>query len=107
MKSKLVVAALGAILLSGAGIATADDRGRQPHNGPGVQYRAQDRGWDERARWRHDHGRPQWAHPGHHHWKQPPRWAYGHYYYGYPGSYWNPYPGRGDGVTIIFRGRFN
>jgi len=125
MSSKLLNAALAALLVGGTGLALADDDGRGRRHGDGDH-----RGWHQRDG---DRGAPRWnAHPpqqryrapfrhhgwqghgyghGQEHWRHPHGWGHGHryaphhgYHHGYSGHYAKPYADYGDDITIIFRG---
>jgi hypothetical protein len=115
MKSKLLSAALGGLLLLGGGLALADDGGRGRHD-RGGQHGWHDRGWSNGPRWsppRHFRGH------GHGHFKHD--WKHGHrfgprhfrdhgrqrYYGGHHGHHWKRSADRGDDITIIFRGSLN
>jgi hypothetical protein len=107
MKSKLLTAALGGLLLLGSGLAMADDGGRGRYDRGG--HRGwHDRGWNDGPRWGQPH---RYRGHGHEHWKhghrsghQPYRWHDRHRHYrGHYGHYGKGYD-RGDDITIIFRG---
>ena len=120
MSSKLMTAALAALMLGATGLASADNNGRGGRHGDGDRH-----GWNRG-------GPPAHGHPGqfrhgapyaHQDWNRhgPP---YGHAYgYGHPKHYWKHghghprhgyyaphakrYADYGDDITIIFRGRLD
>ena len=120
MSSKLLNAALAALLLGSTGLALADNDGRGKHGGGGDHRAQQDRGWNGGApRW---HGGPAPRHyrapyradSGHGNWKPAHGWKHGnrhHPYYGRPyahhGYYPRPHADFGNDITIIFRGRLD
>lgn len=111
MKSKLLALAVGAALLGASALAAADDdrrhgrdRGPSYHGrydggwhaqGPGHHWHPRKHGHWHPHKHGHGHG-PKWRHRG---WHAP---AYRHY--GYAPRH---YGGYDDGVTIIFKGRFD
>jgi hypothetical protein len=115
MKSKLLTAALGGLLLLGSGLALADDGGRGRHD-RGAHNGWHDRGSSNGSRWGHPqqyrghghgHFKHDWKHghrfgPGHfrdYGWRDRHRSHRGHY-----AQHWKRYADRGDDITIIFRG---
>jgi hypothetical protein len=107
MRSNLLSAALGGLLLFGSGLVLADDGGRGRYD-RGDRHGWHDRGWKDGPRW----GHPQrFRGHGHGHWKQDHR--SGHSRYGgdwhrhHHDHHWKRYAGRGDDITIIFRGRLD
>ena len=113
MKSKLLTAALGGLLLLGSGLALADDGGRGRHDRSG-HHGWHDRGLGNGSRWDHSrysrghgHFKPDSKHghrfgPGHfrdYGWRDQHRYHRGHH--GHP---WKRYADRGNDITIIFRG---
>ncbi|HXV06904.1 MAG TPA: hypothetical protein VD791_02660 [Burkholderiales bacterium] len=113
MKSRLLTAALGGLLLLGSGLALADDGGR------GRYDRGGNHGWHDRG----SANGPRWSPPrhyrGHGHGHFKPHWKQGHrfghhrdyglrdrhrYHRGHQGHHWKRYADRGDDITIIFRG---
>jgi len=117
MSSKLLNAALAALLLSGTGLALADNDWRGTRHGDGDHRGWQQRGWDGGAPRRDVHPRQHYYHPPYRHdsWHGHPRhgrgWKHGYYpqhrygpYHGYRRYYPGRYADRGDDITIIFRG---
>jgi hypothetical protein len=109
MKSKLLTAALGGLLLLGSGLALADDGGRGRYD-RGGHHGWHDRGWSDGPRWGHPH---RFRGHGLGHRKHGHRWGHDHYRdyrgkdrdrYHHGGHYGKRYAGRGDDITIIFRG---
>jgi hypothetical protein len=120
MSSKLLNAALAALLLGSTGLALADNDGRGKHRGGGDHRAQQERGWNGGApRWNAgpphgDYRAPAYPQRGHDHWKPGHGWKHGHRhhpYYGRPYAYHRYYPKPhadfGDDITIIFRGRLD
>ncbi len=137
MKTKLISATLGALLLAGSPFALAErdderrwqrgghDRGadvrgfRVPREGFADVHRGHDRGhgWkhghDRGHGWKHGHNRHHWKrhHYGHHpHWHGHGKkhWKERHYRHHYYSDYgYAPRYYDRDGVTIIFRGTFH
>ncbi len=114
MKSQLLNAAMGGLLLLTSGLALADDGGRGRYD-RGANHGWHDRGRDNGPRWSpprhyrghgHGHFKHQWKHGhrfGHYHdhgWRQ-------RYHRGQHGHHWKGYADRGDDITIIFRGSLN
>jgi hypothetical protein len=114
MKTKLVAAAIGAIVLTGSTLALAGDWSARNVEKWGDSSR-HERSWSEpdRRDWDRDqqhfggygHAKPYWhhhyQHHHHHKWK-PKRHYYAAHHYGYS----PPYRYDRDEVIIIFRGSF-
>ena len=120
MSSKLMTAALAALMLGGSAVALAGNDGR--HSG-GDRNGRHERGWDRGPGpahyYRAPHGHRGWHKPGPsrhfgHHYRHPGyRWGHGH---GHPKQHWGHghyaphakrYADYGDDITIIFRGRLD
>src|SRR6185295_722689 len=106
MSTKILVPALGILLLGSSVLAQADD---WDHHGRGVsQYHSwHDDAWrgNSRREWR-DHDQPhyRWSRPlERSYWSPAPGW---HHYYAHPGYRFVPRTDR-DGLTIILRGQLN
>jgi hypothetical protein len=113
MKSKLLATAVGLALLGASAVALADD-------GRGYRY-GHDRG--HRNYERQDFGRPQhwshrqrddWRHQYHGHGYRHRHWGWYRHHHGWHGPYYRhhsyapkPYGYDDEGVTIIFKGRFD
>ena len=110
MKSKVLASAMGMVLLGASALALADnDRRHGPDRGSSYHGRHDSA--------RHGHGAPRhWSHhkwhrPAHKHghWhgpalRYPGRHAPYYRHYGHASRYYGRYD---DGVTIIFKGRFD
>jgi hypothetical protein len=114
MSSKLLNAALAALLLGSTGLL-ADNTWHGTRHGDGDHRGWQQRGWNGGAPHRNVHPPQRYYHPPYRHdgWHGH-GWKHGHYrpyrhgpyhrYHGYRGHYPRRYADNGDDITIIFRG---
>jgi hypothetical protein len=110
MKSKLLASAMGMVLLGASALAFADDGRRHGHDrGPSYHSRHDHARHGKPAPRHWSHGQRHWKAHQHGHWHGPALRHPGRHapYYRHYGNAPRHYGRYDDGVTIIFKGRFD